>query len=113
MRVLDDPDRLFASSAFVRLEVLPKAVYHKCTDEARFYEAFFSEVSRWANTDEDLIENAHEEATRSGLSAVDSLHVAAAKAVGADELLTTEKESKPLHRATSVAVKSIRPASDS
>jgi hypothetical protein len=31
MEVLDDPNNRFASSAFVRLEVLPKAVFHKRT----------------------------------------------------------------------------------
>lgn len=41
MAVLDDPERSFASSAFVRLEVLPKALRHRREAEARFYETFF------------------------------------------------------------------------
>jgi len=51
MAVLDDPDRLFASSDFVRLEVLPKAVFNRRADEAEFYTAFFSSrhmlAARW------------------------------------------------------------------
>ncbi len=42
MEVLDDPDRAFASSVFVRLEVLPKALYNNSRVEAEFYEAFFA-----------------------------------------------------------------------
>ena len=34
MAVLDDPDRTFASSEFVRLEVLPKALFNRNVDEA-------------------------------------------------------------------------------
>ena len=47
MTVLDDPDRTFASSALVRLEVLPKALRHHRESEARFYETFFQSVSAW------------------------------------------------------------------
>jgi hypothetical protein len=34
MDILDDPERQFASSAFVRLEVLPQALFNKRTAEA-------------------------------------------------------------------------------
>ncbi|HMD83754.1 MAG TPA: hypothetical protein VKO18_03510 [Terriglobia bacterium] len=42
MTVHDDPDRTFAASSFVRLEVLPKALRHHHESEARFYETFFN-----------------------------------------------------------------------
>lgn len=45
--ILDDPDREFASSIFVKLEVLPKAIYHKSEVEAAFYQAFFDAVLHW------------------------------------------------------------------
>lgn len=38
--ILEDPDQRFASSAFVRLEVLPKALYHQQEKETLFYETF-------------------------------------------------------------------------
>ena len=46
--ILTSGDREFASSQFIRLEVLPKAVYNRQTDEAEFYEAFFIAVTYWA-----------------------------------------------------------------
>lgn len=44
LEILDDPDREFVSSMFVKLEVLPKAVYHKQTIEQEFYTTFFNNV---------------------------------------------------------------------
>ncbi|MDE5119367.1 MAG: hypothetical protein O4965_04050 [Trichodesmium sp. St19_bin1] len=38
---------------------------------------------------------------------MDALHVAAAISVNADELITTEKSSKPMHRVTQIKVISI------
>lgn len=47
MEVLDDPGRTFVSSDYVRLEVLPKAVFHGNDEEAEYYRVFFESVSRW------------------------------------------------------------------
>jgi len=82
MEILDDPERTFASSAFVRLEVLPKALYHRNAAAAEFYEAFFSSVKDWAEPVERVTRDAHQEAVQSGLSALDALNVASAAAVG-------------------------------
>ena len=41
MEILDDPEREFAASPFLRLEVLPQAVFNKREAEVAFYEAFF------------------------------------------------------------------------
>jgi hypothetical protein len=41
MAILDDPGRTFASSEFIRLEVLPKAVFNTKAKETEFYTAFF------------------------------------------------------------------------
>lgn len=111
IEILDDPNREFASSIFVKLEVLPKAIYYKNTAEADFYEAFFKAVTYWANSLEGIIENAYCEACNSGLAALDALHVAAAVSIGAEELVTTEKPDKPIHRATGITVVSIVPSS--
>lgn len=106
--VIDDPQRVLASSDFVRLEVLPKPVYHKRKDEVDFYTAFFDEISILVPSSQGLVQRAYEEGVKFGLSAVDALHVAGAVEAKAQEIVTTEKSSGPLCRVTSVRVNSIR-----
>ena len=48
LQVLEDENREFVSSIFIKLEVLPKAIYNQQNSEVKFYEAFFDEVSYWA-----------------------------------------------------------------
>lgn len=108
MEVLDDPDRTFVSSDYVRLEVLPKAVFHGNDEEAEYYRAFFESVSRWTQSSPDLARRALDLACQFGLGARDALHVAAAECEGAEELVTSEKQTKPLFRVTSMQVTSIR-----
>jgi predicted nucleic acid-binding protein len=99
LQILDDPDRKFVSSVFVRLEVLPKAIYNGFREEAAFYQSFFeNDVEIWVSLSDDLAELAQHQAEKFGLSALDSLHVAAAISAGADEFITTEKPGKPLQR---------------
>jgi len=104
--ILDDPDREFASSLFVQLEVLPKAVYNKQLAEENFYRSYFAAVYRWADP-VGILNDALNVSSTYGLSALDGLHVAAALAVGADELVTTEGATKPMHRATGIKITSI------
>jgi predicted nucleic acid-binding protein len=105
--ILLDPESSFASSAYVWLEVLPKASFHRQEKERAFYEGFFDTVSHWAPIGESLVEEALEIASRAGLSALDALHVAAALAVGADELITCEKPGRPVHRVRGITVRTI------
>lgn len=107
IQILDDPNREFASSQFVRLEVLPKPIHGKRQDEIDFYETFFAQVSYWAESLDELVEPAFAQASSYGLAALDALHVAAAFLVGAEELITTEKPTKPMHRITGIQVISI------
>ncbi len=44
LEILDESDREFVTSDFVRLEIIPKAVYHKRQDEVAFYELIFSKA---------------------------------------------------------------------
>lgn len=104
LRVMDDENRDFVSSAFVQLEVLPKALYNKQQAEAEFYLEFFSGVSEWADPTGEVVQQAYHQATAFGLAAMDALHVAAARLLRADELITTEKPTKPLYRVTGVKV---------
>jgi len=108
--ILIEPDREFASSIFVKLEVLPKAIYYKNAAEVAFYEDFFNLVVHWAHPDDRLMQAAYKHACDFGMAALDALHVAAAISVGAEELVTTEKPNKPIHRATGITVVSIQPA---
>lgn len=108
LQILDDPDREFVSSAFLKLEVLPKAFYGKRQAEVEFYETFFAAVLHWADALDLVVEEAQRRANAHGLGAMDALHVAAAISVGADELVTTEKPGKPMHRVEDVKVISIQ-----
>lgn len=105
--VLSDRNRRFVGSAFLRLEVLPKAVHFRNGSEVAFYEAFFARVVAWAEPNAELIQRAEHEAGRHGLNALDALHVAAAAVLGAEALVTTEGPRKPIHRATGVRVAAI------
>lgn len=104
MDILDDPDREFAASPFLRLEVLPRSIFNKRVAETEFYEAFFSTVTHWATDLEVITDIAMREASANGVEAMDALHVAAAASVGASELITTEKHSRSIHRARAVRV---------
>jgi predicted nucleic acid-binding protein len=105
--ILGDLSLEFASSDFVKLEVMPKAVYNKQTEEAQFYEEFFSDVIYWANNLEQIVQDANNIACKYGLAAMDALHIAAALSVGAEEFVTTEKPTKPMFRVTSIQVISL------
>ncbi len=105
---MGDPRREFAASTYLRLEVLPKAIYHRQYHESEFYQAFFNSVYCWADDLNVIIDEAHRQAETFGLAAMDAIHVAAAISIRADELITTEKPSKPMHRVTGVKVTSIQ-----
>ncbi len=111
MTILDNCDCTYASSLFLKLEVMPKAVYYQNSAEVEFYKAFFNVVMHWANDYNHILKIAYQEASQSGLSAVDAIHVAAAFTVNADELVTTEKSNKPIHRTKLIKVVSIQPVS--
>jgi predicted nucleic acid-binding protein len=108
MQILDDPDREFISSPFLKLEVLPKAVHGKRQAEVEFYETFFAAVLRWADAVDLIVEEAQRRANAYGLGAMDALHVAAAISIDTDELVTTEKPGKPIHRVEDVKIISIQ-----
>lgn len=96
--ILADSDRVFGSSIFIKLEVLPKSVCYKQTLESEFYEAFFQGVTHWMSELETLTQSAYQLACTYGLSGLDALNVAAAILLEADEFITTEKSTKPMYR---------------
>jgi len=107
LEILADSSREFASSEFIKMEVIPKAIYNRKTAEAEFYELFFGAVTYWANDIEKVIQEAYQIAAQYGLAAMDALHVAAALSVGAEEFVTTEKKTKPMFRVSSIKIISI------
>lgn len=102
--ILESAEREFASSEFIKLEVLPKAVYHQQNDEVEFYEAFFDAVTCWANDLNCVIQDSYGLACQYGLAAMDALHIAAAISVGAEEFITTEKPTKPMYRVPDIEI---------
>jgi len=106
---LADPHREYVTSDYVRLEVLPKATFHRRTAELDFYDLFFKTTSRSIPTSDDLLKYALEEACQRGIAALDAIHIACAVFGGAEEFITSEKTNKPIHRTQSVRVVSIFP----
>ncbi len=95
----DSSDRILLTSPFVRLETMPKAAYLRLKPELEFYNAFFTHPAVEYCRDWDRLEETADSVARQyGLSAMDALHVAAASLMGADELVTTERPSKPIYR---------------
>lgn len=92
---------------FVQLETLPKATYHKQQAEVRFYKSFFSSVTLWATQLEEIVQSGNRLACTYGLAAIYVLHLAAALSVDAEEFVTTEKTTKPMHRVAEIRVVSI------
>jgi predicted nucleic acid-binding protein len=108
LTLLSDPKRDSASSDFVKLEVLPKAIWARNQAERQFYESFFNAVSHWPADNNAVIRQAVVEACKVGLNGMDALHIAAAVLISADELATIEKPAKSIHRTQSVKIISIR-----
>ena len=111
-QIIEDENREFASSIFLKLEVLPKAIYNQQSSEVKFYETFFDEVSYWATDLDSIIKAAYKESSQFGLGAMDALHIAAAVSVGATEFITNEKSEKSIHRTPSIKIISIHPSSN-
>jgi predicted nucleic acid-binding protein len=105
--IADVATREFVCSDYVRLEVIPKATYLGQTAEVKFYEAFFASVSLWLPFNVQCLQRALTEACNSGLSAMDAIHVVAAADSDCQEIVTSEKPTKPIHRTKLISVLSI------
>lgn len=107
LSILDDEQRQFCSSCFVRLEVLAKAKYHQQQVEIDFYQSFFNSCRFWTNDLKTVINLAEELASKYGLNALDALQVSSAISLSSDEFITTEKLTKPLHRVKEIKIISL------
>ncbi|MDR2946403.1 MAG: PIN domain-containing protein [Candidatus Adiutrix sp.] len=95
--ILEDPDRILLSSAFLQLELLPKPTFHKNVGEVAFINRILEHTVH-VPTDEQIPRKALELSSRYDLAAIDALHAAAAITGGADELATFESREKPLYK---------------
>jgi predicted nucleic acid-binding protein len=105
LQLLEDPAREFVAATFLKLELLPQPTFHRRVKELAFLEAFFGRITAWEEATEGLLADAVQEAARVPLSAVDAIHVAAARRLQADELVTGEKPGKPLHQVKGLKVR--------
>ena len=103
LQVLEEPNRVFLTSPFVHLEVVPKSIFYKKRLERSFYDRYFANAE-WYREVGKIEAAAHTEAAKAGLGAMDALHLAAAHLSRADEFITTEKPNKAIHRSSLVKV---------
>ena len=103
----DTAAREFVCSDYIKLEVIPKPTYEKRAAEIQFYEEFYARVRTWLSFDVQHLRQALDEACNSGLAAMDAIHVVAAAASGCEEIITSEKSTKPIHRTKLISVRSI------
>jgi predicted nucleic acid-binding protein len=104
LAILEDPERSFLTSEFLRMEVLPKAIYYRRPAEVALYERYFARAQLIAASGA-LISQAFADACTFGLAALDALHLTFAKAGDAEEFITTENPTQPLFRVTGIVVK--------
>lgn len=105
LQLLEDATRDFVAATFLKLELLPQPTFHHRVKELAFLEEYFRRVVAWEEATEDLLADALQEAARVPLSAVDAIHVAAARRLKADELVTGEKPGKPLYKVSGLRVR--------
>ena len=106
---IQDENREFITSDYVKLEVLPLPTWNHRKNEIEFYETFFRLNSRTIPTSPRLLETALEEGCKIGSEGMDAIHIACALFGGAEELVTNEKPTKAMFRTDKVKVVSIFP----
>jgi predicted nucleic acid-binding protein len=105
LRVIESPERKLLTSVFVRLEVYPQVDWRRFPLQRAFLNEFFIDPDlEWASDLNAVTNRALHEAEQYGLLAMDSLQIAAALLLGADEFITTEKIGKPMYRVKTVHV---------
>src|SRR5690606_35218289 len=93
-------------SDYVRLEVLPKPIYHRRAEEEMFMRKVLESAEN-VSASVQLIERAISLASKYNLSTLDALHAAAAYIGQVDELVTLEKPTKPICQVREVRVVSL------
>lgn len=107
LTILCDPKREFICSPFVKLELLPKPLWLKYSQEVEFYEEYFQKVTNWIEDFQVMNSEAMKFGEKYGLSAMDALHIAASHLAKVDEFITAERLHSPLLRVKEFGVLSI------
>ena len=105
--ILNDERRVFITSDALWLELMPKAVYNKCTDEAAFYADFFGRAEQHQSWNLAVLQSTRRLAAAYGLSAMDAIHIAHAIDAGVDEFVSAERLTKPMFRVPELPMTSI------
>ena len=107
LRILDDKERVFLSCPFLDLELLPQAIRNNSRKEQEFLQTYLSGTERTEDW-EAIFRVAVREASRSPVSGIDALHVAAAHLLEADEFITLERPGKAIYKNRLVPVVYLR-----
>ena len=105
--ILNDERRDFVVSDPLWLELMPKPLFYKRTEEADFYASFFGRALQRLSWNTATQQRAHTLARTYGLSAMDAIHVAYAIEAGVDEFVSAERITKPMFRVLEVPMTSI------
>ena len=97
LSILDDERRVFLSCPFLDFELLPHVIRNKRYKQQTFFETYLAKTERTEDLDM-IFRVAFREASRSPVSGMDALHVAAAHLLKADEFITTEKPGKAIYK---------------
>jgi predicted nucleic acid-binding protein len=108
MEILDDPEREFIASDYLKLELLPKPIFHQFHEEVEFMQAFFDSASLYADATPAIADKSITLACRYNLSPLDALHAGTAIESNADVLVTGEKPENPLCQIQEIKVLSLR-----
>lgn len=107
MKFLDDEGREFVASEYLKLEVLPKAYFHRSTAEIALYEEYFSSATMIVPFDVIHFAIALKHACDYGLSEFDALHLTIASRAGCAEFITSEKRSSPIFRFPGIRIRAL------
>jgi predicted nucleic acid-binding protein len=107
LEVLDDSERQFVISDYLRLEVLPKPTFLGRHEEVLFMRTFLEEAAEDVPSSQEVTGRAVNLASPYDMTPIDALHVGAAVTAAVDELVTVEKATKPMCRVREIKVVSL------
>jgi predicted nucleic acid-binding protein len=108
MQILDDPNRDFIVTDYLKLEVIPQPTFHRRNEEIQFMQTFLDSASLYLEPTSLITDQAIILACKYSLGAMDALHTGAALVSKADALITLEKPEKPLCQVKEIKVVSLR-----
>lgn len=99
--LLDDENRKFVASEFLKIELIPKPTFNKQTEALEFYNTYFENTVGIQDITQELVQAAFELACEHGLGGIDAMHFQSAVMMNASEFYTKEKATKPFFRINS------------